>query len=176
MASAADGAKTEYYQGMPQLDPAFFGNQILWFTLAIIAIYFIMSRVALPRIGSIIEERNDAIADDLEQAAEFKRRAEEAEEAYETALKEARAEAQRIAAEAKAEIQAELDDAKAKADAEIAARASESEARIQDIRASALKSIEDVANETASEIVGALMPGASDAKAIAAAVTAKVKG
>ena len=162
--------------GMPQLDFATFPNQIFWLVVSITVLYFIISKVALPRIGSVIEDRHNAVANDIEQAAEFKRKAEDAEAAYNAALAEARAEAMRIAGEAKAEIKADVDAAIAKADAEISAKSAESAVRIDEIRASALKSIEEVAGVAANDIVAAIMPSASDDKALKAAVAARLKG
>lgn len=178
MATAAEAGEkaSKYYEGMPQIDPAFMPNLIFWFVLTILAIYFILARVAIPRISSTLEERSSAISRDIEQAADLKTRAEEAETAYNDALAKARGEAQKIAAEAKADIQKDLDAAIAKADAEIAARAAESEARIGDIRASADKAVKDVAKTTANEIIKSVMPGAADAKSITAAITAALKG
>lgn len=161
--------------GMPQLDFSTFPNQIFWLVLTLIAIYLILSRVALPRIGAVLAERQGTITNDIAKAEELKAQAVEAEEAYNRALAEARAEAQRIAAEARAEIQADLDVAIAKADAEISAKAAESEKAISEIRAGALESVKAVAKDTASEIVSAL-GGSADAKAIAKAVDARVKG
>ena len=103
--------------GMPQLDPAIFPNLIFWLVVALFALYWVLSRMALPRIGTVIGERNDAIANDIEAAASLKRRAEEAEAAYNAALAQARDEAHRIAAEARAGIDKELAALMAKADA-----------------------------------------------------------
>jgi F-type H+-transporting ATPase subunit b len=168
--------KGGHYEGMPQLDPAFMPNLLFWLVVTMGIIYFLLSRIALPRISGIIEDRQTAIANDLDQAAELKLKAEQAEAAYEQALKDARAEAQGIAAETRAEIQKELDVAIAKADAEISAKASESETRINEIRASAMKSVEDVATTAAKDIVGAVSPAKADAKSIKAAVSAVLKG
>ncbi len=162
--------------GMPQLDFSTFPSQIFWLLVALGVLYFILSRVALPRIAGVIEERHDAIEDDLDRAAEFKRRAGEAEKAYERALAEARANAQTIAAEARAVIQKDLDAATAKADAEIAARAAESEARIREIREGAMANAEAVANDVAVALIEALAPGAGDAKAARKAVAARLNG
>lgn len=170
--NSADAASTP---GMPQLDFSTWGNQIFWLVLALIAIYLILSRVALPRIGAVLAERSGTITNDLAAAEDLKSKAAEAEEAYTKALADARAEAQRIVEEAKAEIKSDLDVAIAKADAEIAAKAAESEAAIAEIRASALDKVTAVANDTAAEIV-AVMGGKADAKTITAAVAARMKG
>ena len=120
--------------GMPQLDLATYPNMIFWLLVALVALYFILTRFALPRIAAVLAERNDAIANDLEEAALFKRRAQEAEATYNAALATAREEAQKIAADTKAQINAELAQLLAKADAEIAAKSAESEGRIRDIQ------------------------------------------
>ncbi len=172
---ATDAVEKAAGPGMPQLDFSTFPNQIFWLVLTLIAIYLILSRVALPRIGAVLAERQGTITNDIAKAEELKQQAVEAEEAYNRALAEARAEAQRIAAEARAEIQADLDTAIAKADAEISAKAAESEKAIADIRAGALESVKEVAKETAADIVTA-MGGKADADALAAAVDARVKG
>lgn len=162
--------------GMPQLDFSTFPNQIFWLVVSIVVLYFIVAKVALPRIGSVIEDRHNAVANDIEQAADFKRKAEDAEAAYNAALTEARAQAMAIAGEAKAEIKADVNAAIAKADAEIAAKSAESSVRIDEIRASALKSIEEVAGVAATDIVAAIMPSATDDKALKAAIAARLKG
>ncbi|HHH88974.1 MAG TPA: F0F1 ATP synthase subunit B' [Aliiroseovarius sp.] len=161
--------------GMPQLDITTFPNQIFWLAVTLVVIYLILSRVVLPRIEAILAERQGTITNDLTAAEELKQKAVAAEEAYNKALADARAEANKIVAETKAEIQAELDVAIAKADAEIAAKSAESEKAIAEIRASAQDAIREVAGDTAREIVKSFGAKA-DAKAIAAAIDARMKG
>lgn len=171
---AAHGA-AESAPGMPQLDFSTFGNQIFWLAIALVAIYLILSRVALPRIAAVLAERQGTITNDLAAAEDLKAKAVEAEDAYNKALADARAEAQRIAAETRAEIQVELDEAIAKADEQIAAKAAESEKAIGEIKAGALESVKVVAADTAEALVTAL-GGKADAKAVAAAVADRMKG
>ncbi|MEQ3672865.1 F0F1 ATP synthase subunit B' [Pseudophaeobacter sp.] len=161
--------------GMPQLDPDTFGNQIFWLAIALVAIYLILSRVALPRIAAVLAERQGTITNDLAAAEDLKAKAVEAEDAYNKALADARAEAQRIAAETRAEIQVGLDEAIAKADEQIAAKAAESEKAIGEIKAGALESVKVVAADTAEALVTAL-GGKADAKAVATAVADRMKG
>ena len=175
MATETDAAKAAEGAGLPQLDVTTFPNQMFWLVVTLVVIYFVLSKVALPRIASVLAERQGTITNDLAKAEELKAQAAEAEEAYNKALADARAEAGRIAAEAKAEMQAEVEAAMAKADAEIAARTSESEARIAEIREGAAAAIKEVAMETAKEVVAAMGVDA-DAAAIDAAVAARAKG
>ncbi len=173
-AHAADAAHGAV--GMPQLDVSIYPNLIFWLVVSLVLLYFVLTRLALPRIARVLEERRDAITTDLEQAALLKQRAEEAEAAYNAALARAREEAQKIAAETKAEINRELGVLTAKAEAEIAARASESEARIREIRDGAAASVDEVARAAARDIVDLFLPGAGDEKAVADAVGARLKG
>jgi len=161
--------------GMPQLDFSTFPNQIFWLVVTLVLIYVILSRVALPRIGGILANRESTRANDIAAAEDLKSSAAEAEEAYNKALDDARAEAHRIIGETRAEIQAELDAAIAKADAEIAEKAAESEKAIAEIRAGALESVREVAEATTSELIVA-MGGAADDAAITAAITDQMKG
>ncbi|WP_276303735.1 F0F1 ATP synthase subunit B' [Paracoccus salipaludis] len=160
--------------GMPQLDFATFGNQIFWLLVALALIYFILSRVALPRIGRILGDRQGLMTADLAAAEDFKRKAREAEAAYEKALADARAEANKIVAANKAEIDAELKGAIARADAEIAARTQESERRIAEIRQSAASDARTVARDVAADLVRAF--GGNPDGAIDQAVDARIKG
>ncbi|MEM6309378.1 MAG: F0F1 ATP synthase subunit B' [Pseudomonadota bacterium] len=161
--------------GMPQLCFDWFSNQIFWLVIAIVVIFLILSRIALPRIAAILAERQGTITNAIANAEDLKAKAADAEVAYNKALTDARAQAQSIAAETRASIQAELDDAIAKADADIAAKVAESEKAISEIREGALKSVKAVAKDTAKEIVSAL-GGSADAKSVTAAVTARMKG
>lgn len=174
MATEAPGT-TEHAVGMPQLDVTTWPNQIFWLLITLVAIYFIVSRVALPRIGGVLAERSGLITNDLAAAEALKQQAVAAETAYTEALARARGEAAKIVAQAKAEIQAELDSSAAHANAEIAARAAESEVRIGEIRAGALVAVRDVARETAGALVSAL-GGQVDAEAVSEAVTARTEG
>jgi F-type H+-transporting ATPase subunit b len=174
---ASTGAAAGGEAGIPQLAFDTFPNQIFWLVVSLVAIYFILSRVALPRIAAVLAERQGTLTNDLAAAEDLKRKAVEAETAYNKALADARSEAQKIAEETRAGIQADLNEAIAKADAEIAAKAAESEARIAEIQAGAVQSIEEVAKSIAGDIAAAVAPGASvDADSIASAVSARMKG
>jgi F-type H+-transporting ATPase subunit b len=174
MATETHGAE-EAATGLPQLDFSTFPNQIFWLVVALGAIYFILTRLALPRIGDVLAERAGTITNDIAAAEELKLKAKEAEAAYDKALADARAEAQKIVAEARAEIQADLDAATARADAEIAAKSAESEKRIGEIRDGALAAVKDVAEDASAEVVRA-MGFTADAAAVKAAVADRMKG
>lgn len=161
--------------GMPQLCSEWFGNQIFWLLVALAAIFFILTKIALPRVSAVLAERSGTISNDLAAAEDLKRQAVQAEETYNKALADARAEAQRIGNEARAAIKSDLDAAIAKADVQIAAKTAESEALISEIRAGQADTIAEVARDVAASIVAAL-GGKPDQSVIDGAVDARVKG
>lgn len=161
--------------GMPQLEFSTFPNQIFWLVVALVVLYLILSRVALPRIGSVLAERAGTITNDIAAAETYKQQAAEAEAAYHKALDDARAAAAKLVDETRAEIQKDLDIAIAKADAEIAARAAESERRINEIRESATAAVTEVAKDTTKEILSSFGVKA-DARSVTSAVNARLKG
>lgn len=161
--------------GMPQLDFSTFPNQIFWLLVTLVVVYLILSRVALPRIGAVLAERQGTITNDIAAAEELKLRAQEAEQAYEKALADARAEAGDIVAKTKAEMQEQLNAELQKADAEIAAQTAESEKAIAEIQAGAEEAVKEVAKDAAKDIVAA-MGGKADARTVTAAINARMKG
>ncbi|MDP5305671.1 F0F1 ATP synthase subunit B' [Paracoccus spongiarum] len=178
--TAAHGAEAavqagEATTGLPQLDLSSFPNQIFWLVVTILVLYWVLSRVALPRIAAVISDRQGAITGDLMAAEEFKQKAREAEAAYDKALADARSEAQKIVAANRAEIQKDLDAAIAHADAEIAARTAESEKRLAEIRDASASDTREVARDVTAELVRAF-GGTVDQGAVDQAVDSRMKG
>jgi F-type H+-transporting ATPase subunit b len=160
---------------IPLLQPAYFDNLIFWAVLSLVAIYLILTKMALPRISATIAQREGTIGSDLAAAQALRARAAEAQTAYDRALAEARAEANRIAQQTRDAIQADLDQALAQADAQIEARAAEGARAVAQIQAQAQASVSEVARDTAREILRVL--GAQvDEAAVDRAVAQRVGG
>lgn len=156
---------------MPQLDVTTFAPQIVWLVITFLVMYFLMAKVALPRIAQVLDERQTRIDDNLEKAAALKKEAEEAAAAYESSLAEARAKAQDAvkavldaanAAQAKAQ-----DELAAKLNAELEA----AEARIAEAKDKALANIKEVSGDVAKATVAKLSGVDVDDAAVEAAVT-----
>jgi F-type H+-transporting ATPase subunit b len=160
--------------GMPQLDVTTFSNQIFWLVVAMVVLYLIMSRVALPRVASVLADRRGAITADIAAAEEYKLKAQEAEEAYKAALADAKAEANQIVEAAKADMQEALNEQIARADAEIAAKSKQSEERIREITANAVQMVGDVSTDVTKDILAAFDTKA-DGRSVTAAVKAQLK-
>ena len=92
---------------MPQIEQIWsFPSQIIWLAITFAALFFIMWKVAVPRISAVLESRQQRIEDNLDKAAAFKKDAEAAIEAYEKAIAEARSEAQNLINETAQSLQA----------------------------------------------------------------------
>ena len=157
---------------MPQLNPLDWAPQIIWLVITFSILYVLMKRVALPRIGSVIEARHARIAGDIEAADKLRRETQEAIAAYEQALAEAKARAHAIAQEANNKLKDEVAAERAALERDLAARLAEAEKRILQAKTSALKDVNEVASETASEIVRSLIGVAPSKPEVSAAVAA----
>jgi F-type H+-transporting ATPase subunit b len=168
-------ATPRHAEGMPQLDFSTFPNQIFWLLVTLVVIYLIMSRVALPRIEGVLQQRKNTIQGDLDKAEELKSRAIEAEENYQKILKGAGVQAQEIIIETKSEIKKKFAVESVKVNAEIGYRFSESEKVITGIHNDAAVHIKEIANEVAGEIVRSVIPSLSSKKSIENAVANHMK-
>jgi F-type H+-transporting ATPase subunit b len=150
---AEPGHKTSF----PPLDPTTFAPQLFWLALTFALLYVLLKRMALPRVGEVIEERRERIDRDIAKAESLKVETEQALASYERALGEARAKAGAIAKEMHAKLTAEMDAERAKIDAQIGQQIADAEARIAQERARAMAGIGDIAGGTASAIVAKLI-------------------
>lgn len=158
----------------PPFDPATFPSQLLWLAITFGALYILMSKLALPRIGGILENRKTLIDADLAAADADRQKTDAAIAAYEAALAEAKAKAQGIANQNREAIQADLASKRSAAEADLSSKVSAAEARIAQTKAEALTHVDEIAAETAQAVVGQLV-GDVPADSVRAAV-AKVKG
>lgn len=138
---------------MPQLDPAFFAPQLIWLFISFVALYFLLGRFALPKIGGVIKARQDRLDDNLSQAETFRQEAEQAMADYETALAEARSKAAEIIQEVRDATAAALAKQEAELEGKLSAQAAEAEGRIQASREAALTGIQETAEAVVAEIV-----------------------
>lgn len=172
-ATGAHASTEAHSEVFPPFDPASFGGQLLWLAITFAALYFLMSRVALPRIGSILETRRTRIEGDLKEAERLRQETEKAAAAYEAALAEARKNAHGIAEETRAGIKADIDGRRADVEATLSKRVSEAEARIQADKDAALANVGGIAAETAQALVAKISGTvtAAEARAAVAAVS-----
>jgi F-type H+-transporting ATPase subunit b len=157
--AAADAVTTheEKSGGLPQLNPADFPPQLVWLALTFAVLYLILARVALPRIGEVIEERKDRVQRDLDAAGRFKSDTDAALAAYEQALSDARQKASSLAKDMREKLTAESDKERGTVEGQLSAKLAEAEQRIAATKSRALTSVDEIAAETASAVVSKLL-------------------
>ncbi|HEX9767729.1 MAG TPA: F0F1 ATP synthase subunit B' [Kiloniellales bacterium] len=161
---------------MPQFDFATFPSQIFWLIVSFAALYFLLARSALPRIGAALEARQRKIDDDLERATELELKAKDALSAYEAELEAARDQAQSAIRQAGEDMAAEAERQHRELAAKLAADVEDAEKRIAAARKDALAHIQQVANEAARAATARLIGVEVDEGQASQAVAAVSKG
>lgn len=155
---------------MPQFDSAYFSPQLVWLALTFGLLYLLMAKVALPRIGQILEERERRINDNLRKAETLKQQAEAAVAAYEKRMADARAKAQETVREIREQMAAEAAERHEQLNERLAAEIAEGEARIAEARAKAVASVRDMAVEVAAAATARLIGRHVDESVVAGTV------
>jgi F-type H+-transporting ATPase subunit b len=155
--AVAAAAAADKKGGLPQLHVSDFPPQLIWLALSFGVLYFILARVALPRIGEVIEERRDRIQRDLDEAERLKIETEKALAAYEQALAAARGKATAIARETRERLAGEVEQERARVEAQVAAKLAEAENRIAVMKSRALAQVNEIATDLAGAIVARLL-------------------
>ncbi len=157
----------------PPFDTTTFPSQILWLVITFGLFFMLMKKVIVPRVGTIIDNRQDRISQDLDQASRLKAEADAAVETYERELAAARAKGNEIASAARDAAKVKADAERAAVEADVSAKLAAAEARIADIKAKAFADVGTIAEETAGTVVeqllGKQVPPGDVAAAVAAA-------
>lgn len=152
--TAANGAEGGAF---PPFDSSTFASQLFWLALTFGFLYWFMSKVIVPRIGGILETRQDRIAQDIDRAHELKSDADEAIAAYEQELAQAKATAGEIGNKARDAAKSAADAERQKIEADLAGKLAEAETRIAAVRDKAMADVGSVAAETTELIVKKLI-------------------
>jgi len=174
-AGETHAATEEHSDVFPPFDAAGFSGQLIWLALTFIVLYVVMSRLALPRIGGILETRRNRIEGDLKEAERLRLETDKALAAYETALAEARQNAHAIAEETRSSIKSDIDNKRKAVEAELSGRVTDAESRILATKTAALGNVNAIAADTAQELV-ARLAGKVTAQQARSAVAQVVKG
>ena len=159
----------------PPFQKETFASQLVWLAITFVALYLVISRIAVPRIGGIFEERAKRIEGDFADARRAKADSEAALAAYEKALADARNRAQAIGAEIRDKLNAEAEERRKALEAKLNAQLAEAEKTIAATKSAAMANVRGIAVDAASAIVERLIGTAPAAPAVAAAVDDALK-
>ena len=170
--TAADGGKPPF----PPFEKNTFASQLVSLVIAFVALYLIVSRIALPRVGGVLDARQNAIDGDLAQAQKLKDESDAALKAYESELDAARSRAQAIGAETREKLNAASEAERKTLEQRLAAKLAEAEKTIAATRETAMGNVRGIAADAAAAIVQQLTGIAPAKKSVDAAVKASLKG
>ena len=159
-------------KGFPPFEKETFASQLVWLAITFVALYLLISRIAVPRIGGILEERSRRIEGDFAAAQRMKTESETALHVYEKSLLEARNRAQGIAGDARDKAHAEGDARRKAQEAKLNADLAEAEKQIAATKTAAMSNVRGIAVEAAAAIVERLIGGKVDKATADAAVKA----
>ncbi len=165
------GAKPPF----PPFNSETFASQLLWFAIAFLLLYFLMSRIALPRVGAIVAARADRIATDLAAAQKLKDETDAAIAGYDKTLAEARANAQSLAGQTRDKLMAEADQRRKSVEADLNSRLQAAEATIAQTKTTAMSNVRAIATDAAGAIVERLIGNQPDSKVVSDAVDQTLK-
>ena len=175
---ATPTAGTQAPGGPPPFPPfvkEHFASQLFWLAVCFVLLYLLMAKVALPRVGDILQARRERIAGDLKEAQRHKEESEAAMAAYEKALADARNRAQGIANETRDKLMAEAEGARKVLEHDLNAKLAEAEQTIAATKQSAMANVRGVAVEAARAIVQRLIGVAPAEDVVAGAVDRVLK-
>ncbi len=158
--------------GLPQLNVADFAPQLFWLAVSFGLLWWLMAKVALPKVGGVIEDRAQRIQRDLDEANRLKIETEKALADYEASLASARTSASGIAKEIRDKLAAEVDGERAKTDRQVASRVADAERRITEMKTRAMSEVGQIASDTAEAIVSELQGKPAAKQEVAGAVKA----
>lgn len=160
----------------PPFDTSTFAGQLLWLAIFFGLLYWLMQKVAIPRIANILEGRAERIDGDLAEARRLQAESKAAIEAYEKALADARAKAQGIASETRERVAKESEENRKRIETDLNAKLEQAEAQIAATKTEALTNVRGIAVDTASAIVeritGAPAPAGDIERAVDASLAA----
>jgi len=162
--------------GMPQLDYHSFAPQLVWLAIAFLALYLVMSRLAVPAISDTIEKRQGKIQGDLDAAEKANEETRGLVAAYEKRLADTREDARKLMRErgetdssaAATRLQALHD--------KLAVQIGEAEKRIAAQRDEVMEGLETMARDIGQDVYAKLAGQPADQAALAAKVAAATPG
>ncbi len=164
---------TEAHTGaFPPFETSGYLAQLIWLALAFGLLYYLMDKVALPRIQSILHARAERLRADLDQAQAMKTEADAAGVAFETALRDAQGKARDIAQTTRNTLAAEAETKRKALEQELNGKLAAAETTIRARTESAMGNVRSIAGEAATAIVERLTGQAPDRSSLDRALDA----
>jgi F-type H+-transporting ATPase subunit b len=161
--------------GMPQLDPTYWASQAFWLILIFTLLYLTLSKIFIPKIKESIDDRENKIKDDLDEAQKLKLIAEEKLKEYETTIENAKKEVLKVIFDSKNQLSAEIQSKKKGIEKEIEKELKNAEKELEILKRDSLTDISTISEEMASKVVEQVSGEPLNQSSVKAAVMEKIK-
>jgi F-type H+-transporting ATPase subunit b len=138
---------------MPQLDPTYWASQAFWLILIFTALYLALANLFIPKIKESIDNRENKIKDDLDEAQKLKNLSEQKLKEYELSIENAKREVKKIIVESKNKLNLEIQNKKKKIEKEIEIEIDSAEKEIKNLKKESLENISTISEEMASKVI-----------------------
>ena len=148
--------KTNLYSaeaGMPQLDPTYWGSQAFWLILIFTILYISISKFYLPKIKENLDNRENKIKEDLENANKFKEQSEAKIREYDVILDNAKKEVAKIHLESKNTLDKNIQSKKIAMEKEIEKEILKAQEEITELKKNSISSIQSISGSIVSNII-----------------------
>ncbi len=140
--------------GMPQLDPKFWASQTFWLILVFVILYISLSKFYLPKIKSNLDNRENKIKEDLENANKFKEQSEAKLKEYGLILDKAKKEVNKIHFDSKTALDRDIQSKKELIEKEIEKETLKAQKEISELKKNSISSIQNISENITSNIIG----------------------
>ena len=142
--------------GMPQLDPTYWASQAFWLILVFIILYISIAKFYLPKIKNNLDNRENRIKNDLDDANKFKELSELKSKEYEKILEDAKKEVIKIHIESKNTLDKDIKAKKGIIEKEIEKEILKAQKEINDLKKNSISDIQQISENIASNIIETL--------------------
>ena len=139
--------------GMPQLDPKYWASQAFWLILVFTILYISIAKFYLPKIKSNLDNRENRIKDDLDDASKFKELSESKLKEYERILEDAKKEVIKIHVESKNALDKDIQTKKGAIEKEIEKEIIKAQKEISDLKKNSISDVQKISEDIVSNII-----------------------
>ena len=139
--------------GMPQLDPKYWVSQAFWLILVFVILYISLSKFYLPKIKSNLDNRENKIKEDLENANKFKEQSEAKLKEYGLILDKAKKEVNKIHFDSKNALDKNIQSKKEVIEKEIEKEILKAQKEISELKKNSISSIQNISENITANII-----------------------
>ena len=139
--------------GMPQLDPKYWASQAFWLILIFTILYISIAKFYLPKIKNNLNDRENKIKEDVDDANKFKELSESKFNEYEKILADAKKEVIKIQMDSKNILDKDIQSKKEAMEKEIENEISKAQKEIDELKSSSLIDIQNISENITSSII-----------------------